>query len=323
MKRTNREKTAVLSKDSFTICGKTLIPPFTIEQVTNTLGTARLYEEDVNNKDEHKGKEESHTTRIYIWDELGLQGWLNESQTEVSTFGLYLAPHRRNLPKSVFDGVFKIGNKEYREAKWKRKVYGHECKLGNFIVSTLLPSDVDEYKWYGEELMEEMMCRVEITWELPKVKTIKYKLKQPEEATLVFKNFNFKLAIIEVLMYEKELLEPKFDVYEFAKEYSRRKIDVEAEGYEPIGEVVKWFKDLPIPARFASEVTEIDMDGGDEVYLQIFPFWDGEDERFNLDKISPEEIQQFPRLKKVTLMTGKFEKIAKIFEAAGIETSLL
>ena len=322
MKTENQEKTVILTKDSLAICGKTLIPPFTIEQVTSLLGSPRLVEKQERHKNIYTGKEESYTVRIYVWDELGLQGWVNEQQTEIKGFLLCFAPLHRNLSEGIFDGIFKIGKKDYREVKWKADKFdfAHYVELGNFTVYTLLPSPIPENE-ESKEVMEYFMCHAEITWEQPKIKTTKYKLKQPEEPVLVFKNFNFKLAVIEVLMYEKGLLKPKFDVYEFAKEYSHRKINVNTEGYEPIREAVKWFKDLPIPVRLASEVTEIDMDGGDEIYLQIYPFWDGEDNMFSLDKVASEEIKQFPGLKKVTLMTGNYKKVAKVFNEVGIETA--
>lgn len=60
----------------------------------------------------------------------------------------------------------------------------------------------------------------------PKAKTHKYRLMKPNEPVLKFQNFNFTLAVIEILMYDKGLLEPKFNVWEFAKEYARRKIDI-------------------------------------------------------------------------------------------------
>ena len=79
-------------------------------------------------------------------------------------------------------------------------------------------------------------------------------------------------------MYEKGLLAPKLDAHEFAREYRRRKIDIDAEGYEPIPEIRKWLEKYPVPERLAPEVTEIEMDGGSEIYTQLCPFWDGEDE---------------------------------------------
>lgn len=76
-------------------------------------------------------------------------------------------------------------------------------------------------------------------------------------------------------MYNKRLLKPKFDLYEFVEWYDKRKIDIDEEGYQPIPEITQYFKDLSIPNRLASEVTEIYQDGGNEVYMQLLRFGEG------------------------------------------------
>ena len=50
-----------------------------------------------------------------------------------------------------------------------------------------------------------------------------------EEGYLQFDNFNFKLAIIQELMYDINVLQPEFDIYEFAKEYKGEEIDTESD----------------------------------------------------------------------------------------------
>ena len=60
------------------------------------------------------------------------------------------------------------------------------------------------------------------------------------------------------------------------------------------------------------------MDGGNDVYMNIIPQWDGEDDSFNLNEITLEELQQFPNLKKATLMSGNFDKVKEVFEATNI-----
>jgi len=59
-----------------------------------------------------------------------------------------------------------------------------------------------------------------------------------------FKDFNFKLAVIQRLMYEQNVLTPRFDVYEFVERYTARHIDIEKEGYGVIPEVRRYFKQL-------------------------------------------------------------------------------
>ena len=152
-----------------------------------------------------------------------------------------------------------------------------------------------------------------------KGKSCQYKLSKLEEPVLKFKNLNFKLAVMNVLMYDKGLLEPKFDIWEFADEYSRRRIDPETEGYDQmIPEAANWVRRYPIPARLASEITRIDMDGGDEINCQLAPNWDGEDELFNIQAITPEELSQFPRLQRASIFTTQDRSVVPVFRQCGI-----
>ena len=52
----------------------------------------------------------------------------------------------------------------------------------------------------------------------------KYKLKHIEEPILKFDNFNFKLCIIQELMYNKNVLLPKFDAYDFVDNMIKEKL---------------------------------------------------------------------------------------------------
>jgi len=125
-----------------------------------------------------------------------------------------------------------------------------------------------------------------------------------------FKDFNFKLLIIEELMYRKKLIQPEFDVYKFVKQYDKRKIDIEEEGYDPIPEVIAYFKELKIDQSLAPEVTELYQDGGNEVYLQIVPLWDGEDDIYDITSFA--DVDHFPNLKKMTLFNSEPEVYAAL-----------
>ena len=142
-----------------------------------------------------------------------------------------------------------------------------------------------------------------------------------EEGYLQFDNFNFKLAIIQELMYDINVLQPEFDIYEFAKEYKGEEIDTESEtAIEP---ALDYFKNLQIPKSLAKEVGSFYMDGGNEVYMNIIPLWDGEDGYFDLNDVSLAELKQFPNLTEATVLTDDFDKIKKIFDEAGIKVELL
>ena len=142
-----------------------------------------------------------------------------------------------------------------------------------------------------------------------------------EEGYLQFDNFNFKLAIIQELMYDINVLQPEFDIYEFAKEYKGEEIDTESDTV--IEPALDYFKNLQIPKSLAKEVGSFYMDGGNEVYMNIIPLWDGEDGYFDLNDVSLAELRQFPNLTEATVLTDDFDKIKKIFDAAGIKVELL
>ena len=65
------------------------------------------------------------------------------------------------------------------------------------------------------------------------------------------------------------------------------------------------------------------MDGGNEIYMNLIPQWDGEDETFDLNEVSEEELKQFPNLEEATIMSSNFEQVKAVFEEAGIAVELL
>lgn len=120
----------------------------------------------------------------------------------------------------------------------------------------------------------------------------------------LFSDLNFKLLVIEELMYVQGKLLPKFEVEEFVRQFTAREIQIRKEGYEVIPEVLAYFKELPIPSSLLAQVEELGFDGGNEVYRQVFPYWDGECETF--DVRSPEDIKLLPNLKRMSSMPAEF-----------------
>ena len=143
-----------------------------------------------------------------------------------------------------------------------------------------------------------------------------YKITEPDEECVTFTNFNFKLAVVQELMYRLEILKPYFDIYDYLA-FKKSKAKTETE--KNIKAAVDFFKQLPVPQRLANELTEITMDGGNEIYGNIAPLWDGEDGRFDLDDISPEELKSFPNLRKITTMSALTEKTAELCRKCEIE----
>ena len=148
-----------------------------------------------------------------------------------------------------------------------------------------------------------------------------YKLKTTDGEVLHFDNINFKLAIIQVLMYDLEVLKPIFNIFDFAEEASELNIDTES--MEIIQAALDYMIDLPIPKKYAEQVQEIYMDGGNEIYLNLIPQWDGEDDGFDLNEVSLKELQQFPNLKQATIISSNFEHVKEIFDKQGVQVKVL
>ena len=138
---------------------------------------------------------------------------------------------------------------------------------------------------------------------IKKIPEDKYLIKELNEELIEFSDFGFKLSIIQELMYNKELIQPKFDLFEFVVWYTKRDIDLEEEGYEPIPEVTQYFKDLPIPKKYASAITEIYQDGGNDIYMQLLRFGEGWEDYWDIEFI--DDVKQFPNLKKAVLCYAK------------------
>ena len=145
--------------------------------------------------------------------------------------------------------------------------------------------------------------------------------KESKSDILHFDTLNFKLAIIQVLMYDLHLLKPEFDLYDFADQYQGEKIDTDSDTI--IEPALNFFKEMEIPKKLADYVEMLYMDGGNDLYMNIIPQWDGEDDSFDLNEITLAELQQFPNLKKATLMSSDFDKVKEVFDALNIEVELL
>ena len=120
-----------------------------------------------------------------------------------------------------------------------------------------------------------------------------------------FNDLNFKLLVIEELMYNKNLLTPKFDLSQFIAQYHLREIDKEQEGYEIIPEVLAYFKGLDISEELLAKVTSLTqdcgVDGGAEIYSQLWPFWDPGcgDEVLKISNKASKDLPLLPNLKQV------------------------
>lgn len=143
--------------------------------------------------------------------------------------------------------------------------------------------------------------------------------RAPAEPVLELASFPFRLAVVQELMYEQEVLGPRFDVHDFAQDQGARSFDPLASGDRTIPAVRTWFRRLPVPARLAEAVETLVLDGGNDVYLQLAPQWDGEDGTFDIPTLTAADLAPFTRLRTVEDVGGFLGPRARAaLEAAGI-----
>jgi len=309
-----------------------IISPLTLATLSMAFGEPRIVS---------PGENDESKNHILLWDTAGIRGYTKDLDkgdiTEVN-FLFHDDPawqprYDKTVfhPRAVFSGKFLIGGKPSLEKipeKALCKAYMFlETRQGNWKITFRLTEAVEARIQTVKDNAAEIIRNAQIpfswayvSYNAPRVSTGKFKHKKPEGEVLVFPNFNFKLAVVQELMYNQHLIAPAFDVYDFAKDYIKREIDVDSEGHEIIPEVKKWFKDLAVPANLAQKVESLYLDGGNDIYMQICPLWDGEDGIFDITAITSEELAQFPNLRRIENPgIALSQKASKLLEAKGVE----
>jgi len=232
-----------------------------------------------------------------VWKELGIstspdqRGITNHITIHTAYSEMDAAPREEQEP--FFSGVLIVDGKEIGEEIFESYEYR------KYEISSSTDSDGKHYLLTIE--YNEIFDKDPIKNETPKDL---YKNIAAVEDPIEFKDFKFKLCVIQILMYEKNLIEPRFDVYEYVKQCKEREINLEDGGYESIPEITKYFEDLQISKKYIPEITEIRQDGSNEIYLNLVP--NGNAEEFWVIE-SAEDINTFPALKKATLIFGDQE----------------
>lgn len=283
-----------LNETGIFINGQELVFPTTSDKLAKVFGEpSRKYYEN-------------NDWRI-IWDELGI------CTSGIDIIDLRFVVHHQerlsHLPEKLFEGeiiVDGIPIQDHPEKTVKLKRY--QFRKAQYKGEETQP--VYAY-WFGKnyDYKEE-------------VNDSKYAFQKIAGEPIVFKDFNFKLAIIQELMYNQDLLEPKFNLREFVDLHKDRRIDTNKEGYEPIPEVIEYFKNLEIDSKLATHVTSIYEDGGNDIYMNIAPFWGGDEDFFDIKSF--EDVASFPNLKEMTLLkTDEAEAALEELKAKGIEVDWL
>ena len=132
-------------KDSLTILRSVFTPPFTLPQLAEKLGPARIVLQNGTRKSPITGRESPYTQALALWDELGLQGWLDEDEQTIKTLGVRVAAQGEYAVRQAFDGA--VWNRVQGLPGGQLEGFGgfaHTLKLGGFTVYTRLPGPVPE-----------------------------------------------------------------------------------------------------------------------------------------------------------------------------------
>lgn len=121
--------------------------------------------------------------------------------------------------KNYVGNLTVLGKQIDKEETWKSILgYGYQPLLDpgskeerNIQVSTTIYTEDQGAFYDGERLLKDVI----ITFEPERTKCeVDYDIKSPNEKCLVFDTFNFKLAVINELMYNQEVLKTYFDIYD-------------------------------------------------------------------------------------------------------------
>lgn len=278
-----------LSEENFNINDVSLCFPIEIELLNKSLSA-------------NKRTTKTKYNTIFTWDKLGILAYSKNGKVVESLLLKLKEDDFDFSPKQVFKGQFYFENEEiinyYKNNKNQRIKLFDGDSSGALVLNNISV-------WFDSvdnsiEAIEIAAFKDSIIKKIPEDK---YVIKELNEELIEFSDFGFKLSIIQELMYNKELIQPKFDLFEFVIWYTKRDIDLEKEGYEPISEVTQYFKDLPISKKYASEITEIYQDGGNDIYMQLLRFGEGWEDYWDIETIK--DAEQFPNLKKATLCYAK------------------
>lgn len=296
-----------IGKNSISFDGTKVDAPFQKSIMSDLFGTPRFF-----------SNIKSSGLDLYVWDDLGIGAYYDSNIDAYVTLFISTGDIAIKIAEKIYTGKILIEGKDFIECEWVNLLGNfYRLQCGDFMLTA---ADGTTAKKSKDEVLRA--SKIDIKYIAPQ--PTENDIEKVKETSLRFDNFNFKLAIMQVLMYEKKLLKPTFDVYEFAEKFTKRKIELMNEGYdEPIKEVLEWFENYQIPASLADEVEEIYMDGGNDIYLQIMPNWDGEDDFYDVNQLSLEEVSQFKNLKNMTLMSSKLDDIKENLKELDINIELL
>ncbi|MEG0366490.1 MAG: hypothetical protein RR585_06620 [Coprobacillus sp.] len=145
---------------------------------------------------------------------------------------------------------------------------------------------------------------------------------------LEFDHLQFKLMIIQKLMYELHLFNEE---YHLGKQYiellnSHKINDVDKSLKSHVEAAIDYFEKLKIPVYMADMVYDLYVHEGNEIYFEINPLWKKKEEykngkEFSIVSISKKELKQFGKLRKISFrcFNDGGQKLVRFLEKEGIE----
>jgi hypothetical protein len=113
----------------------------------------------------------------------------------------------------------------------------------------------------------------------------------------VFRDFNFKLVVVEKLMYEDQVLTPAFRFADLVPGDAWQYVYDRGLAYQVQPEARAYFEALEISPDLLATVDELVLDGGLQVYHECAPVWDGEDDLFDITSLA--DLALVPSLRRV------------------------
>lgn len=123
----------------------------------------------------------------------------------------------------------------------------------------------------------------------------------------MFEDFNFKLVVINSLLATDNSFGASLE----------KLADNEPETDEINTSVLEFLQDLVLTQDDLDEVTDLVFDGGEDIYMMLYPDWDGEDDTFDVTSIGGiEKLKNLTEVEYISMISD--ELIAEI-ENMGIE----
>ena len=196
----------------------------------------------------------------------------------------------------------------YKEAKLDKAISN-----GTKSIAKILGFIAGHFREHSfEATVNTLVEKANIKKDVPKIYDMKMK------PSIKFKDFTMKLMVIDALMYEESHIKPPFYLGQFAQE-CKREIDVQADGYEIIPEVQKYYKNLDITQALLDKVHTLHYgyvycnDLG--TYENMWPNFDaGCDQMLEVSLKAVKDLELLPNLKKI-----KGDNFEDLFDEAFLE----